>query len=58
MRDTISLKGREVTYENVNYKIEDFCLLQKKNEIFVKLKNLTENIYLNLPLATVLLIIK
>jgi len=42
MRDTVSLIGKAVTINNIEYLIKDFCYLPNNDTLHVKVSNLKE----------------
>jgi len=50
MRDTVSLIGKAVTINNIEYLIKDFCYLPNNDTLHVKVSNLKEkNTTINFP---------
>jgi hypothetical protein len=58
MRDAISLQGQNITYDNDKYEIKNFYIVPKTSNIYVKLQRLSDNIYLNVSLTSILYILQ
>lgn len=56
MRDAVELQGKHILYENKEYEINNFYFVPKSKGtlIYVRLKDLINKIYLNVPLSLLL----
>lgn len=57
MRDATILEGQHITYEGTAYTIENFWLIPK-GEVYVKLKQISQNTFLNVSLNSLLNILR
>lgn len=55
MRDAVNLKGQIINYEKANYQIEEFCLVPNSGQVYIRLKNILNSFYLNVPLSLLIL---
>ena len=55
MRDAVDLQGKHINYQQKEYIIEDFCLLPKAGQVYVRLQDMVNKMYLNVPLSLLMI---